>query len=306
MAKQRLGEPRARNLLRSDRNSFCDTQYDGSNWNGEGKIADHPCYCLMFFNGIIDLMDIIAGSLIPAYFHFTGAVFCSSFALSRFSGFFAWCVWAGASLNCMVLALNRVIEMIPSAKALRFLFKGKLLYLWMVVITAYMVFSPFINRPHPFNTAVSAFISSPMITDDAVKEAAHYDTLLLPIHNITVVVVIFGLYSILCGYVIKMRRIAKLGTYKLQLQLFIQVLMICSTTTMTALLYSSMIFFTVSRSVAIAANVLWQLSHAPHSGFHAIVYLCLNRDISHELSKMFTRRRKISTLTVMNAAAARS
>nr|CDJ94486.1 7TM GPCR chemoreceptor domain containing protein [Haemonchus contortus] len=99
----------------------------------KAKLLTAPCYCLMFFNGIIDLMDIIAGSLIPAYFHFTGAVFCSSFALSRFSGFFAWCVWAGASLNCMVLALNRVIEMIPSAKALRFLFKGQvaLLFQWL-------------------------------------------------------------------------------------------------------------------------------------------------------------------------------
>ncbi|XGW25524.1 hypothetical protein V3C99_006720 [Haemonchus contortus] len=268
----------------------------------KGKLLSTPCYLLMFFNGIIDIMDIIAGSLIPAYFFFTGAVFCSSEALERFSGYFAWCVWAGASLNCMVLALNRVIEMIPSASALRFLFKGKLLYLWMVLIVAYMVVSPFLNRSHPFSTVASAYISSPMITDDADKEAAHFNTLLLPIHNVAVVIVLFTLYTILCVYVFQMRRIAKRGTYKLQLQLFIQVLMICSTTTMTALLYSAMIFITVSRNVAIAANVLWQLSH----GFHAVVYLCLNRDISDEVSKMFTRRRTIRSTTVITIAIIRA
>ncbi|KAK6051500.1 hypothetical protein COOONC_10995 [Cooperia oncophora] len=35
-----------------------------------GKLLKTPCYCLMFFNGFIDIMDIIAGSFIPAYFHF--------------------------------------------------------------------------------------------------------------------------------------------------------------------------------------------------------------------------------------------
>ncbi|KAK6036528.1 hypothetical protein COOONC_25967 [Cooperia oncophora] len=34
-----------------------------------GRLLKTPCYCLMFFNGIIDIMDIIAGSLIAAYFH---------------------------------------------------------------------------------------------------------------------------------------------------------------------------------------------------------------------------------------------
>ncbi|KAK6049613.1 hypothetical protein COOONC_12882 [Cooperia oncophora] len=29
-----------------------------------GRLLTTPCYCLMFFNGIIDIMDIIAGSLI--------------------------------------------------------------------------------------------------------------------------------------------------------------------------------------------------------------------------------------------------
>ncbi|PIO69025.1 hypothetical protein TELCIR_09170 [Teladorsagia circumcincta] len=89
-----------------------------------GKLLKTPCYRLMFFNGFIDIMDLFSSSLFPAYFHLTGSVFCSSPAFNWFAGYFSWCVWSGASFNCAVLALNRVVEMIPSAKFLRFLFKA--------------------------------------------------------------------------------------------------------------------------------------------------------------------------------------
>ncbi|EPB69867.1 hypothetical protein ANCCEY_11041 [Ancylostoma ceylanicum] len=70
-----------------------------------GKLVKIPCYRLMFFNGITDIMDLIAGA------------------------------WFGSTFNCIVLALNRVVEMIPAAQGLRFLFRGKL-FLQALVICA--------------------------------------------------------------------------------------------------------------------------------------------------------------------------
>ncbi|KAK6050680.1 hypothetical protein COOONC_11815 [Cooperia oncophora] len=67
----------------------------------------------------------------------------------------------------MVLALNRAVEMIPSFQCMRFLFRGKLLYIWMLLSAAYMLVLPFVNRTHPYNTVASAYLYSPMITDDA-------------------------------------------------------------------------------------------------------------------------------------------
>ncbi|KAK5964354.1 hypothetical protein GCK32_016657 [Trichostrongylus colubriformis] len=55
-----------------------------------GNLLETPCYCIMFFNGFIDIMDIIIGSFLTAYFHFNGTVFCSSFALSWFVGHISW------------------------------------------------------------------------------------------------------------------------------------------------------------------------------------------------------------------------
>ncbi|KAK6031767.1 hypothetical protein OSTOST_02067, partial [Ostertagia ostertagi] len=77
--------------------------------------------------------------------------------------------WCGASFNCAVLALNRVVEMIPPASFLRFLFEGKALGIWMRLSVLYMVALPFITRTHPYNSLISTYIPSPMITDDEIN-----------------------------------------------------------------------------------------------------------------------------------------
>uniref|UniRef100_A0A7I5EBW2 G protein-coupled receptor n=1 Tax=Haemonchus contortus TaxID=6289 RepID=A0A7I5EBW2_HAECO len=200
-----------------------------------------------------------------------------------------------ASFNCLVLALNRIVEMIPFANGLRFLFEGKTLLLWMALSVAYMVVLPFINRSHPYNTVAAAYIPSPVITDDEEKETAHYVTLMVPIHNITFVVALLSLYTILCVYIIRIPRTAKGRNYKMQVQLFIQVFLICSTTAIAAILHVLMMFFTVSRNAVVLANVLWQLSH----GLHGIIYLSFNHDIRYEVLKMFRRKKQgCSTRTV--------
>ncbi|XGW25529.1 hypothetical protein V3C99_006722 [Haemonchus contortus] len=194
-----------------------------------GKLLKIACYRLMFFNGIIDNMDIISGSFIAAYFDLTGAVFCSSITLNWYAGYFSWCVWFGALFNCMVLALNRIVEMTPSARSLGFLFRGKFLLSWMVLSILLMTILPFISRTHPYSSQISTYIISPEITDNPT-------------------------------------------------QLFTQALFICTTTAITALLYSWIEFFPAPRAMAVASHILWQLSH----GLHGIVYLCLNRQIRGE------------------------
>nr|CDJ89553.1 7TM GPCR chemoreceptor domain containing protein [Haemonchus contortus] len=173
----------------------------------------------------------------------TGAVFCSSITLNWYAGYFSWCVWFGALFNCMVLALNRIVEMTPSARSLGFLFRenmrigdekfilGKFLLSWMVLSILLMTILPFISRTHPYSSQISTYIISPEITDNPT-------------------------------------------------QLFTQALFICTTTAITALLYSWIEFFPAPRAMAVASHILWQLSH----GLHGIVYLCLNRQIRGEVS----------------------
>ncbi|EYC23196.1 hypothetical protein Y032_0016g3167 [Ancylostoma ceylanicum] len=249
-----------------------------------GHLLKITCYRLMFFNGIVDIIDLAVGSFLTAYFHFTGAVFCSTMAINWIAGHLSWSAWCGATFNCVVLALNRTIEMNPAMQRLRFLFKGKAPFFWMFFCVLYMIVRPFISGPIPYNTVVSSYLGAPMISDDIEWEISNYASLFLPIHNLIVSVILVTLYAFLCHQVMKIRRASTGRMDKVQIQLFMQSLLICATTAMTAILYSFLDFFPVSRSIVIAGNVVWQLSH----GVHGVVYLCFNSHIRGQVLALLT------------------
>ncbi|VDL69999.1 unnamed protein product [Nippostrongylus brasiliensis] len=155
-----------------------------------GQLLRIPCYRLLFFNGFVDIVDLIVNSLFTSYFHFhrnymrtvshlnrffanksRDAMEQTRFAIAPYVQVVEKVIqlersWTGASFNCMVLAINRTVEMLPVLYRFRFLFRGRLLYMWMLFSVLLMLVQPFTKRPVPFNTAMSAFMASPMISDD--------------------------------------------------------------------------------------------------------------------------------------------
>ncbi|VDK46152.1 unnamed protein product [Cylicostephanus goldi] len=195
------------------------------------------------------------------------------------SGHLVYSLWMGASFNCMVLAFDRFVEMVPAANVLKFLFRGKLLYIWMLLSFLYMLIVWFVLRPITFNTVVSAFIGTPLIVDYET-EYYHYTSFYLVIHNSTVVIALVTLYSILYYYV---RYALRRGGNIDDMPIFIQVFFVCTSTGTTAILYVLLELLAVPRTVVIAAHVVWQLSH----GVHGIVYLRFNKHIRKAVFALF-------------------
>ncbi|EYB84966.1 hypothetical protein Y032_0306g1979 [Ancylostoma ceylanicum] len=237
----------------------------------------------MFFNGIVDILNLIAGSLIPIYFHFRGTVFCSDPVLTYLAGQLGLSFWIGASFNCVVLAFNRVVEMMPLTHGLRFLFRGNFVFLWMFLSIFYMVTRMFVSRPTVFNSAVASYIFAPLISDDISWEMSHYNSPLFLVHNLSIVVILPTVYLILCVYVIKEKLSSCSRLEKAQYALFLQVFCICASTTTAALLYVYMNFVEAPRYLAIAGNVVWQMSH----GIHGLVYILMNRQLRREIRSLF-------------------
>ncbi|WKY06995.1 hypothetical protein Q1695_006853 [Nippostrongylus brasiliensis] len=184
-----------------------------------GRLLHIPCYKLMFFNGFVDIVELITGSFVTTYFNLTGTVLCSSFDLEWFFGHASFSMWCGTTFNCAVLAVNRVVEIIPAAKSLKFLFRGNFIYIWIVLSLAYMVARPFFTRPMPFNSTVSAYVLTPMISDDIAWEMTYYNSYYLAFHNVTVLTLLFILYPLLCWYVANIGRAARHSIDKQQIRI---------------------------------------------------------------------------------------
>ncbi|KAK5977754.1 hypothetical protein GCK32_008127, partial [Trichostrongylus colubriformis] len=138
-------------------------------------------------------------------------------------------------------------------------------------------------------------------------EAADYAVMLVPIQNVTIVIMLVALYSILCIHIVTMPHFAKGAHYKFQvtkpqtniiiarvLQLFVQASLICLTTATTSFLYVLLGFLSLSRNLIITMMVIWQLSH----GLHGIIYFCFNQKIRAEVLRLFRRSRSPLTTAV--------
>ncbi|EYC05694.1 hypothetical protein Y032_0080g1317 [Ancylostoma ceylanicum] len=242
-----------------------------------------PCYRLMFFNGVTDILNLITGSLFAAYFHFNGTVYCSNQLLNHVVGHLTYSFWDGASFNCVILAVNRAVEMLPYARRFNFLFRGKSIYGWMFLSIFYMVARSFLSRPNPFNSSVSSYFFPPFISDDIAWEMSHYAPFLLPLHNIFIAATLIVVYTIVCVYVIHEKRLAHSRTDRMEIMLFLQVLSLCVTTATASLIYVYMNYFTSPTALIIAANIVWQISH----GVHGIVYLVVNQQLRRGLWSLF-------------------
>ncbi|KAK5983883.1 hypothetical protein GCK32_000840 [Trichostrongylus colubriformis] len=262
-----------------------------------GKLLSIPCYKLMFFNGFTDILCLILGSHFVAYFQYNGTVFCSNVVLSHIIGHIVWSAWLGSSFGAVVLAFNRLVEMIPSMSAMRFLFTGKFINIWMVICVALMVGRMFITRPTIYNSAVGAFTATPFISDDTQWEVAHYVSVLLPIHNISVIAALVIFYSVICCYVIRISRVANTCIDRVQIQLLVQALVICASTAIAAGLYSVLVFIPVPKYVVVFANAIWQLSQ----GIPGLVLIFLNRNIREEVKKLFKCEKKINRMFVLSS-----
>ncbi|KIH59288.1 hypothetical protein ANCDUO_10486 [Ancylostoma duodenale] len=97
-----------------------------------------------------------------------------------------------------------------------------------------------------------------------------------------------------------MNQFVKEGIDRVQVQLFIQAILICSTTAVAASLYIYVEFFSASRSVVIMANVVWQLSH----GLHGFIYLIFNRVIRAEVFAIFRISLRSSKFSMPNSVTA--
>ncbi|KAK6035858.1 hypothetical protein COOONC_26637 [Cooperia oncophora] len=90
--------------------------------------------------------------------------------------------------------------------------------MWMITSVVLMIVRPFITRPTIYNSAVGAFTATPFISDDIQWEVENYISVLLPIHNVSVVVILVMLYSIICCHVMRVSRLAHTNIDKVQIQ----------------------------------------------------------------------------------------
>ncbi|KAI6176024.1 hypothetical protein M3Y97_00753900 [Aphelenchoides bicaudatus] len=253
------------------------------------KFLRLSCYKIMYYLGVIDVLCIVINSLISGYLSYKGAVFCDYPDLMYIAGGISTGLWCSACMACMLLALNRLFDLLKP-NWMETLFGGNKTYIWLLAPVAYGFLFIWREPPLVYSSYHNAAFFDPFTATDKA-DAELYTSWAHTINNITVIIVLCSAYTSLCVYILIRGRLANTGASSsnrhglstMQRQIIAQASMICGLILIAATVYVRMQFFETPGWMIVVGQITWQFSH----GGAVFIYLFLNRSMRREIVKTF-------------------
>ncbi|KAL3085584.1 hypothetical protein niasHT_037325 [Heterodera trifolii] len=242
------------------------------------KMDDNPCYKLLFFIGILDMLALLMNALETGILGIIGAVYCDYPFLIYTTGSMGLSLWLAETAAEFLLAINRCLELLKPELAY-VIFNGNKTWWLCSVPIFYAIAMAMFTKPILFSGLNLAWFFNPYVgyTDDFGK--IYHNTL----HTIHDCFVIFGLSS---SYIV-FSAILSWRTYKMtenqqtyqpswtQKMTFLQVVIISFFNAICSVIYISMQFVKISKIYIIIGTYTWIFAH----GCPPLVYLLLNQRI---------------------------
>ncbi|KAL3085453.1 hypothetical protein niasHS_008381 [Heterodera schachtii] len=245
------------------------------------KIMDNVCYKLMFFIGILNMLNMLISALETGILGIIGAVYCDYPLLIYTTGALGMALWFAETSAEMLLAINRCMELLRPQMA-HALFSGNKLRCLFALPICYGFAVAMFTKPTLFSGIYLSWFFNPYVgyTDDFGK--IYYS----PLSIINDCFVIFGLSTI---YIV----FSAIHSWKIyiissglqiaqpsltQKMTFLQVLIISLFHTITAVIYVSMQFAKINKIYIIVGTYAWVFVN----GCPPLVYLLLNKRIRND------------------------
>ena len=116
----------------------------------------------MFFLGIIDCIQIPIGGFYCGYSAAVGMVYCMAPTMNYILGCLAFGCWGSGSVTCVLLAINRCIDLINPELG-HTLFSGKKTLIWLLIPVSYFYYFSCVHTAIIFNSNLYAFFFDPFL-----------------------------------------------------------------------------------------------------------------------------------------------
>ncbi|EFO93864.1 hypothetical protein CRE_12688 [Caenorhabditis remanei] len=236
-----------------------------------------PCYKIMFFLGIPDIFSLIFCADFAGFYSIRGLHPCYSINFTFTTGCLVFGSWHMSCLYVLLLAFNRVCELIFPEKC-AFLFQKWYLQVLLFLPVPYFFYFAFFTKPTFFNSSVSAFLLNPM-TDVTKNFPSEYYTVEAYVFNNFFVMVFIGFcYLIICSYLLKkswkiqmkqtsalVKRVSYHWNYiltNLIFQVTYQCLTVCTCHFIGCFLYVYIQYFWVPEFLSVVCHLAWIGNHS--------------------------------------------
>ena len=196
----------------------------------------------MFFLGIIDTTVILINAIAFGYLSIMGAIFCTHPTFIYLIGCISLGLWCGACCTCMLLALNRCMDMLKPDLG-RLIFTGKKTFYLLSIPSLYVLYYIWFTNPLIFNSIYYASLFDPFVgipekgysvDSDKYPHTEH------TVNNVIVMATLVLFYATLCVTLsLKSRGISSTKLSKMQQQMILQSSIICFFNLTAASIYVS-------------------------------------------------------------------
>nr|CAD2182848.1 unnamed protein product [Meloidogyne enterolobii] len=251
------------------------------------KNLKSPCYKLLFYIGIVDIIGLWITGFETALFGLLGFVYCSSPVLMYISGCFACAVWGAETTAEAVLAFNRCLDMLLPRIA-KLLFEGRRTLLWLLAITLYGFSWLFYATPALFTGIHFSWFFNPYV-GGYKNTTENYVCVFDAFHNITMAIFLPVVYGgfLIAHFAYKRTRFSNTTISKTDIEIIIQVFIISLLNFGAATLFILMNHVQITEPYIIVTQFFWFHVH----GFPPIIYIILNKTIRNDCKKFFLPKR---------------
>uniref|UniRef100_A0A7E4UR65 G protein-coupled receptor n=1 Tax=Panagrellus redivivus TaxID=6233 RepID=A0A7E4UR65_PANRE len=254
-------------------------------------LMKYSAYKFMALIGIIDFFGLLNATFYFSYASMIGMVYCMAPTLNYIMGVWAFFGWATSSTTCVLLAISRLIDF-WSPRTGRLLYKGKKTYFWFLIPFLYSLHIIFIAGTCVFNSNTYSFAFDPFYGTperNGTLDVEHYPHVTLAIHNLAVPAILIIVYILLCIVLAAqtkgLRDIQSSNLSKVQRNIMLQAMIICTVTLVGSLLYDYSSFFPVGMLYTVGSQMGLLSVH----GVPGVTYLLFNNTIRTEVKALFCR-----------------
>uniref|UniRef100_A0A7E4UTY5 G_PROTEIN_RECEP_F1_2 domain-containing protein n=1 Tax=Panagrellus redivivus TaxID=6233 RepID=A0A7E4UTY5_PANRE len=243
-----------------------------------GRFRKQPCYKLMIFLGVIDVLLTIGNGVVSGLFVFFGTVYCEQPLIIYLIGSFGQGLWCGQSVALVFLALNRCLEMARSHLS-EVLFDKKLVYLWISIAMIYFFIVSWYETAGIFSAIHMTWQFNPHAGYFEDEEQKYYNVMHMP-NNLFVIIAMISIYTVFA--VIFWKKTSGTTNRKHVKQTFVQVFLLCLATVILCAAYIVIQFVKLPTEVTMVIQFIWICN----GGLPAIIYLTLNSTVRKHIPSL--------------------
>uniref|UniRef100_A0A7E4ZRJ1 G_PROTEIN_RECEP_F1_2 domain-containing protein n=1 Tax=Panagrellus redivivus TaxID=6233 RepID=A0A7E4ZRJ1_PANRE len=218
-----------------------------------GRYRKQPCYKLMIFLGIIDVIITFCNGVLTGFFIIFGVVYCEYPMFTYIIGSFGVSLWCAQSASLDFLALNRCLEMARSHFS-QLLFDKNLVYVWISMAVAYFFLVFWYSTPAMFSPFHMSWMFNPHVGYYADVESKYRNVVHMP-NNIFVIVAMTSIYTV---FILIFYKKSSATTNKKHVkQTFVQVFLLCLATVILCVSYIIIQFITLPTQTTMLTQFVW-------------------------------------------------